>query len=74
MLENGNLYCDTSQIILSGLGGFIEQVVRANEKNSRDRVIFGINSPMGDVSVELLRVKSANIGEIKRNRIFRKTR
>ncbi len=70
MLENGNLYCDTSQIILSGLGGFIEQVVRANEKNSRDRVIFGSNSPMGDVSVELLRVKSANIGEIERNRIF----
>jgi len=70
MNENPNLYCDTSQIILSGIGGFIEQLVRSNSHNARSRIIFGSNSAAGDLSVELMRVDLANIGEKEKRQIL----
>ena len=70
LLENRNVYSDTSLIILSGLGGFVEQVVRANENDSRTRLMFGSDSPMGNISVELLRIDKANIREEERRLIF----
>ena len=70
MNENPNLYCDTSQIILSGLGGFIDQLVRSNGHNARSRIIFGSNSPAGDLSVELMRVDVANIEEKEKRLIL----
>jgi uncharacterized protein len=70
MNENQNLYCDTSQIILSGLGGFIEKLVRSNNYNARFRIIFGSNSPAGDLSVELMRVDKANIPEKEKRLIL----
>jgi len=68
--ENRNLYCDTSQIILSGIGGFIEQVVKSNENGSKRRVMFGSNSPSGEISVELLRVQKSNIDEHEKELLF----
>jgi len=63
IIENRNVFCDTSQIILSGLGGFIEQVVTSRRNQSSKRVMFGSNSPTGEISVELLRIGKANISE-----------
>lgn len=60
MSENVNLYCDTSQLILSGIDGFIGQLV---QKGFGKRIIFASNSPRGDHSVELLRVQKADISE-----------
>lgn len=70
--ENRNLYCDTSQIILSGLGGFVEQIVHANKNGSGRRAVFGSNSPLGDLSVELLRIQKANISEGEKDLVFSK--
>jgi predicted TIM-barrel fold metal-dependent hydrolase len=68
--ENPNLYCDTSQIILSGIGGFIEELVHSNNHDSSSRIIFGSNSPAGDLSVELMRVGMANIEEKEKRQIL----
>ena len=67
LLENKNVYCDTSQVILSGIGGFIEQVVKSGGEN---RVLFGSNSPFGNLSVELMRVREANISEKEKDLIL----
>jgi len=65
--ENSNVYCDTSQLILSGLGGFIEQLVG---KGLGKRIIFGSNSPYGELSLELMRVEKANISEKEKQAIL----
>jgi len=70
MNENPNLYCDTSQVILSGIGGFIEQLLRSNNHNARSRILFGSNSPAGELSVELMRVDKANIAEKEKRMIL----
>ncbi len=70
ILQNRNLYCDTSQIILSGIRGFIEQVISSNENNSRNRVMFGSNAPQGEISVELMRVQESNITDEEKRMVF----
>jgi uncharacterized protein len=67
LIENKNIYCDTSQVILTGIGGFIEQAVKSG---AGKRVLFGSNSPSGNLSVELMRVCEANISERDKTRIL----
>ncbi len=70
IIENPNIYAETSQVILSGLGGFIEQLVSNGSNNVRNRILFGSNSPFGELSVELMRVRVANIGDSEKEKIL----
>ena len=72
ILDNSNIYCDTSQIILTGIGGFIEQVVHSGKKGSKHRVMFGSNAPQGELSVELRRVSEAEISENEKRLVLSK--
>jgi uncharacterized protein len=72
MLDNPNIYCDTSQIILSGIGGFIERVMHEDKKYSRTRVMFGSNSPHGELSMELMRVTKADITDDEKRLVLSK--
>ena len=67
LIENKNVFCDTSQIILSGIGGFIEQAIKGG---AGKRILFGSNSPFGDLSVEMMRVREANISEQEKRAIL----
>ncbi len=70
MSDNRNLYCDTSQVILSGIGGFIKRIVDADTKESQNRIMFGSNSPLGELSVELMRVLKAEITQNEKSLIL----
>jgi predicted TIM-barrel fold metal-dependent hydrolase len=70
IIENPNIYAETSQVILSGIGGFIEQLVSDGGNNVRNRIVYGSNSPFGDPSVELMRVQMASIDDIEKEKIL----
>ncbi|MDA4130091.1 MAG: amidohydrolase family protein [Thaumarchaeota archaeon] len=72
IVENPNIYAETSQVILTGVGGFIEQLARHKDRNMQSRIIFGSNSPFGDLALELMRVRFSNISNEIKEKIFSK--
>jgi predicted TIM-barrel fold metal-dependent hydrolase len=72
ILDNSNIYWDTSQIILSGIGGFIQQVIHSGKNGSKHRAMFGSNGPQGELSVELMRVTKASISENEKRLVLSK--
>jgi predicted TIM-barrel fold metal-dependent hydrolase len=72
IVDNSNIYCETSQIILTGVGGFIEQVMHSGKNGSKYRILFGSNAPQGELSVELMRVTKAAISENEKHLVLSK--
>jgi uncharacterized protein len=73
--ENVNLYAETSRMTLSGIGGFIQQLLGSNTAQSGKKpassIIFGSDSPICDLSVEILRVMVSETTEKEKNQILR---
>ncbi len=85
MIENDNVYPETSQIILTGIGGFIQQVSSSSSSKNRitentdrerkkiapiDRILFGSDSPLCDLGVELERVLVSEISDEEKKKIL----
>jgi predicted TIM-barrel fold metal-dependent hydrolase len=83
MLDNSNIFAETSLLALSGLGGFIRQsshlMSNQNEVGSgllytklktNNRIIFGSESPLSDPGVEIERVLAAKVSESEKRFIF----
>jgi predicted TIM-barrel fold metal-dependent hydrolase len=78
MTENPNLYSETSGTALSGIGGFIEQVFSEHSTSRSkgwvsggERVIFGSESPLLDLGVELQRIIVSSISDKQKQMILR---
>ncbi|HYB04290.1 MAG TPA: amidohydrolase family protein [Nitrososphaerales archaeon] len=72
VVDYPNIYCETSQIILSGVGSFIEQVMHSRKNGSKHRIMFGSNAPQGELSVELMRVTEAAISDNEKRLVLSK--